>query len=132
MKKRSAMNGCTYSYLFDMTFDVNERTVAWHCSDIPYVFANCDIVEYTHQPGMEELESQIADTVLAFARTGNPNNPSIPKWSACTPDSENIMMFGGKTHQAANYDHELILKLAPIMAPVVRQIMSQSTEEVQH
>lgn len=132
MRMRSAMNNCTYSYLFDMTFDVNERTVAWHCSDIPYVFANCDLVEYTHQAGMEKLEQQIVDTVLAFARTGNPGNASVPAWAPSTPDTENIMVFGNDTHLAPNFDHELIEKLDPIMTPIIMKILKASMDEIQH
>ena len=129
---RSRLNDCTWSYLFDMDFSLNGRTPAWHCADIPYVFANADLVEYTHQEGMEALQDEIAGAVIAFARTGDPNHAGIPDWPAGTPDTENTMVFGKQTHLGANYDHALIEKAAAVTGPMLMKLFMGQTEEIQH
>ena len=75
--KRSILNDCTFSYLFSLDRPINGSTTSWHCSDIPYVFHNIDLVEHTHRPDSgnavaERVQEQVFQSVLAFARTGNP------------------------------------------------------------
>ena len=72
---RAALNGCTYSYLFDLDQPINGSTTPWHCSDIPYVFHNIDLVEHTHRPDgnntvAERVQEQVFASVMAFARSG--------------------------------------------------------------
>ena len=132
---RSRLNACTWTYLFDHSFYLNGGTVAWHCADIPYVFGNAvlDSVEYTHEDGMELLQKQIMNSVLAFARSGNPNHGAIPVWEADAPGRESVMKFGNETKaMPANYDHELIAKLAEVTGPAIRKLFAQMSGDIQH
>ena len=84
--KRSRLNDCTWSYLFNMDQPIDGGNTPWHCSDIPYVFHNIDLVEYPGGPGGgspgAEGSGRSLPQVIAFAKTGNPNNETIPSWPA--------------------------------------------------
>ena len=109
IRKRSALNSRTWSYIFNEDIPVDGGRVPWHCADIPFVFHNTAFTPYATIPGVtEKLESEIFDSVMAFARTGDPNNASVPAWPACTPESEAVMIFDEQTRVRVNFDHELI------------------------
>ena len=58
----------------------NQKT-AWHCSDIPFVFHNTELVPVANIPGVSDrLEEQIFGAVMAFARTGKPEYEGLPQW----------------------------------------------------
>lgn len=113
IRQRSERNQCTYSYLFDQDLPIYGGNVPWHCVDIPYVFHNTGLVPVTQEDGVtERLEAQIFDSVIAFARTGNPNHPGIPYWPSSKPGEEQTMVFCKDTQVKCNHDAELILLLA--------------------
>lgn len=131
IRKRSALNASTYAYLFNLDQPVDGGTIPWHCSDIPFVFHNTQLVPSTQNPGVtERLEKQIFDSVIAFARTGDPSNSSVPHWNNSTPQREYTMVFGENTELRENYDHELIVELEKRMGPYYQKIMSDI--QIQH
>lgn len=133
IRQRSAGNQCTYSYLFDQDLPVNGGTVPWHCADVPYVFHNTGMVPSTQEEGVtEKLEAQIFDSVIAFARTGNPNHAGIPEWPVSAPGEEQTMVFCKDTQVRCNYDAELIPLLAKHMGPVFERMMRENMGDVQH
>lgn len=130
IKQRSALNQCTYAYLFNYDLPVNGGRPAWHCSDIPYVFHNTDLVPVTQDDFAETLEKQIFESVMAFAYTGNPSNKEIPKWPASTKEDEYTMVFGRETCVRVNHDAELIPLLAKNMGPVFMRKYEEHMKEV--
>lgn len=132
IRRRSELNQCTWSYLFEQDFPIDGGRVAWHCSDIPYFFHNAELVPNTQMPGVEELEEQIFRSVMAFAHTGDPNNDTIPKWKASTPDEEHTILFSGDTKAVTNHDHELIPLVAKYIGPLFGKAMSSGEAEIQH
>ncbi len=131
--KRSELNRSTWSYLFNLDMPVDGGRTPWHCADIPYVFHNTEMVPSTYQEGVrEKMETQIFETVMAFARTGNPNNHAIPKWPASSPGQEHTMVFDLNTRVRLNHDRELIPLFAKYMEPVFSQNMGKILESVQH
>ena len=137
VKARSALNDCTYSYLFNQDMPLDGGRTPWHCSDIPFVFHNTCFTPYTTIPGItEKLEKQIFESVIAFARTGNPNNPSVPEWKADTPEEETVMVFDENTRPLVNYDHELIPLLSEVqIAAFMRRRQNTGEDEdlnIQH
>lgn len=122
IKHRSALNECTWSYLFNLDMNIDGGRTPWHCVDIPYVFHNTELVEITQQEGItEKIEQQIFETVMAFAKNANPNNPSIPYWPASKPDAEYVLVIGEHTDVRVNFDHELMSLQAEFMEPVREQ-----------
>ena len=135
--KRSGLNRCTWSYLFNMDQPIHGGNTPWHCCDVPYVFRNIDLVEYPNgpqkDPGLSrKVQDQIFESVIAFARTGDPNNGQIPAWSACGEGSEPTLVIDEETRVLENYDHALIQAAARIMEPVLQKMMAQMQENAQH
>ena len=112
-----------YSYQFNMDFFLEKTTPAWHCSDIPFFFHNVSLVPGENVPGISSsVEDEVFGALMAFAKSGNPNHPEIPKWQKCTGTEEAVMRFGEKTEVWVNADDELIPMLAP---EIIRDMMSQ-------
>jgi len=135
--KRSALNDCTFSYLFNLDQPISGGTSPWHCCDIPYVFHNIDLVEHTHRPDgdnavAEQVQEQVFGSVMAFARTGNPANPRLPGWQPCSPGCENTMVIGEACDVRQNFDHALIPAVFQYMAPVIARQMAQGDAKIQH
>jgi len=65
-----------------------------HALEIPFVFDN---VATDRLSGDSEtkyaLAEKMSDTWLKFAHTGDPNNASIPKWPAYSPEHRATMIF---------------------------------------
>lgn len=109
VKERSKASKETYSYLFDLDLPLDGGWVPWHCADIPYVFANTCFTPYTQEEGVtERIETEIFDSVMGFARNGNPNHETIPNWPACTPDKLYTLVTSKNTRVECNYDNELM------------------------
>ena len=108
-KKAQHPESGTYSYLMSYTFPYDGGHIAWHCSEIPFVFHNTSLVAAFNEPGVTDLlEKQMCDAWLNFARTGKPSSDALPECPACTPDDEATMVFDKTCEVRHNYDHELI------------------------
>ena len=57
-------------------------------------------------PEAHALAARMAGTWAAFAKTGNPNNPGIPKWEAYN-DKLPTMVWNNETVMANDPDKEL-------------------------
>ncbi len=135
--RRSALNGSTYSYLFNLDQPINGATTPWHCCDIPYVFHNIDLVEHTHRPDgdnrlAEKVQEQVFASVMAFARTGDPANDSLPAWEPCSPERESTMVIGEDSRTRENFDHDLNAAVRKYLAPAVARQMAQGRANIQH
>ena len=136
IRERSKGNGSTWSYLFNMDQPIDGGNTPWHCSDIPYFFRNIDLVEYPHgDTGDPDLASRVqteaAETLLAFARTGNPNNSAVPEWPACEPEKEYVLVMDAHTRVKENYDHRLMEACAGYAEEIMRR-MAENQSNIQH
>lgn len=133
IRQRAEHNSCTYSYLFNQDFSVNGGKTPWHCIDIPFVFHNTSFTPVTQEKGItEKLEKEIFDSVMAFAKTGNPDNPAIPHWPCCTPDKEHTMIFDANTRVVTNHDHELLPLLKDKMSDLFEEKLAKNRGKIQH
>jgi para-nitrobenzyl esterase len=79
--------------------DVNTATIGvYHNADIPYWFGNLDIFNLFRKtrdltPRDRTLSKDMQDSLVAFAKTGNPNTPAV-KWPAWKPDNDVFVDFG--------------------------------------
>jgi para-nitrobenzyl esterase len=67
-----------------------------HSLEHPFVFDNVALSESmvgTSRAAPQAMADQISPTWVAFARSGNPNNPAIPHWPAYTSASRTTMVF---------------------------------------
>ena len=133
--RRSTLNDCTWSYLFNMDQPIDGGNTPWHCCDIPYVFHNIDLVEYPWGPGTDGLAEKVQEeafrSVMAFARTGNPDNEAIPHWPSCREGTESVLVLDDHTRVLENYDHKLIGGLESRAEEIIRR-MSESSGQIQH
>ena len=135
IEARSALNDATWSYIFNMDQPIDGGNTPWHCSDVPYWFHNIDLVEYPHGPQADpelsyRVQEAIFQSVMAFARTGDPANALIPAWPASKPGSERVLMQDGDLRVLENFDRELVLALEACMLARGRGPMPEG--DVQH
>lgn len=106
-----------YSYLFAPVFDVYGGSIAWHCSDLPFVFHNTTLIPVSQIDGVtQRLEQEIFASFINFAKTGNPNCSEIPEVKPCTEDKVYTIVYDEKTQVRENFDEELVT-LAQRSAP---------------
>jgi para-nitrobenzyl esterase len=72
------------------------RRITPHSLDLPFVFDN--VTKARHMvgdptPETEAMARQMSESWLAFARTGDPNNPAIPQWRPYGLDHRTVMLF---------------------------------------
>ena len=137
IRQRSALNDCTYAYLFNLDQPIHGTTTPWHCCDIPYVFHNIDLVEHTHRPdgdnrAAERVQEQVFGSVMAFARSGNPAGEHLASWRACRPDCEATMVIGETSEVRNNFDHDLIPAALKYLAPAAARRMAKEKANIQH
>lgn len=71
------------------------RMRAFHCLDISFWFLNTDLM-LTHSGGgarPRKLSHKMADALLSFVRTGNPNCPALPPWPEFTVEKGETMIL---------------------------------------
>ncbi|MBR3106975.1 MAG: carboxylesterase/lipase family protein [Clostridia bacterium] len=133
LKIRAKLNSCTYSYMFNMDQPIFSGLTPWHCCDIPYVFHNIELVDYPQGSlYAETMQKIVFESVMAFARTGNPGTDLLPAWPACTAGEEHTMLLDEHSRCLTNYDHELIPAAQKAMGPVFTKIMADLSGQTQH
>ncbi|MFZ0787599.1 MAG: carboxylesterase/lipase family protein [Candidatus Acidiferrales bacterium] len=69
------------------------RLGAFHGSDLAYVFEN-----FPYRIFYQDVDKQLGETIATywvnFARTGNPNGPSVPVWPLYDPEKDNVLDLG--------------------------------------
>jgi len=99
-----------YMYLFAWhTPILDGRPRAFHCSEIPFVFANTDVSAFATGGTAEakELGDKVSDAWINFARKGDPNHPGLPKWPAYSADTGPVMIFDKACEVKNDPDREL-------------------------
>jgi len=101
-----------------------------HSMEHPFVFDNVALSESMVGASRTEpqaMADQISPTWLAFARSGNPNNPAIPHWPAYTKANRTTMVFDTTSKAVTNFreDERKLVQLAnghePLIGPQAAQ-----------
>ncbi len=109
-----------YMYLFTWESPVLDGILrSTHCMEIPFVFNNSKIHASMTGGGAEAdvLADRMSDAWLAFARTGNPNTPSLPEWPAYTADKRATMFFDNECSVHNGHDRELLDIVSEVAKP---------------
>jgi len=88
-----------YLYMFAWHTPVLDgRPRSFHCSEIPFAFANTAKCEnYTGDTDeARKLADKMARAWINFARYGNPNHKGLPEWPAFTDANGAMMVFNNK------------------------------------
>jgi para-nitrobenzyl esterase len=96
--ERRAALGKAPVYVYYFTWETpveGGRLKSPHTMEIPFVFDNVKISARLTGGGAEAmaLADKLSDTWIAFARTGNPNNPKMPHWPAFTAKDHATMII---------------------------------------
>lgn len=103
----------TYAYMFAYDFPIDGGKVAWHCSEIPFVFHNTDRIAVCNVPGETDLlEERICSAFVNFAKHGTPAVSSLPEWKPCVRGDEATMILDTECVLRHNHDHALLESLA--------------------
>jgi para-nitrobenzyl esterase len=95
-ERRAALGkGPVYLYYFRWETPLEGgRLKSPHTIEIPFVFDNVDASRLTAGvTGAQALADRVSDAWLAFARSGDPNTPALPRWPAFEPAQRATMMF---------------------------------------
>lgn len=90
----------TYSYELHWGSPVTPRMKAHHALDLSLLMDNVTLSPRLTGDGPEAhaMAEIMSETYIAFARTGNPNNPKIPHWPAYDLARRSTMAFDLKPH----------------------------------
>jgi para-nitrobenzyl esterase len=93
----------TPAYAYQVDFQSPLDGGKWqapHTIDIALAFDNTDKPGAIagNGPGARKLAAQMSETFIAFARTGNPNNPVLPAWKPYTLPNRETMIFDVSSH----------------------------------
>jgi para-nitrobenzyl esterase len=97
---RAAQGTRTFAYQLNYRSPLEGgRYGAMHAMDIPLVFDN--IAQPGSRTGTSDEAQRAADTMsaalVAFSRTGNPNDPKVPEWRPYTLPDRATMVFNAES-----------------------------------
>jgi para-nitrobenzyl esterase len=96
-ERRAALGkGPVYLYYFRWETPVDGgRLKSPHTIEIPFAFDNVKAATRLTGGGPEAmaLADKVSDTWIAFAKTGNPNQPKMPRWPAFNAADRPTMVF---------------------------------------
>ena len=104
-----------YAYMFNWESPVLPGTImAFHTSEIPFVFNNIDKAVMQIGGGEEarRIEDAMSQAWINFARTGDPSTEEM-EWPAYTREEGATMMFDTVQEVVYHHDQELMTLLAP-------------------
>jgi para-nitrobenzyl esterase len=101
----------TWVYRFDYPSPAyGGKFGAVHGLDVSLVFHNnLTSIATSSTPELLHLTDQMTDTWLAFAKTGDPNNASIPTWAPYDQKARTSLLFNSRTTAVEDPDRELRL-----------------------
>jgi para-nitrobenzyl esterase len=112
----TAAGSSGWLYRFDLPSSVNGGTLgAYHVSDVAFTFNDFARPSIPHQaflydpkdPVVLKLAEQWLNTVLAFARTGNPNGAGLPLWSPYSADKREVLILDAVSRIEQDPDAQL-------------------------
>ncbi|HWE48667.1 MAG TPA: carboxylesterase/lipase family protein [Bryobacteraceae bacterium] len=123
LAKRKADQGAAPAYLYRFDWETPEgggHMRSPHTIEIQFVFNNIKIAGplISKMPEAYALAEKVSASWVAFARTGNPNVPALPKWPAYSAASRETMIFNNASRvendpgRGSRLIMEKVLKLA--------------------
>ena len=94
-RKAAQANAPVWMYSFEWETPLFDgRLGAPHALDVPFCFDTIDLTNATDlSPGARKVAATMASTWIAFARTGNPNNATIPHWPAYNTEDRPTLLL---------------------------------------
>jgi para-nitrobenzyl esterase len=121
-ERRAEQRGPTWVYNFAWKSPVDGgKWGAPHTMDIPFMFDNTEIAASMTGggPEAEKLAGLMSDTLVAFARTGDPNHEGLPHWPKYDLESRPTLVWNSPTrveNDPRGQERKLIAR-APYLQP---------------
>jgi para-nitrobenzyl esterase len=99
-ERRAALGAApVYLYYFRWESPIEGgRLRSPHTVEIPFVFDTVKVARLTaSSPEAPALADKVSDAWIAFARTGDPNVPKLPRWPAFDPKTRPTMVFDNES-----------------------------------
>ena len=111
-RKAQRAKANVWMYRFDWeTPAFGGRLKAPHSVEVPFVFDTLSVIGAAHaKPGAQDLADRMSATWATFARTGDPNNKSIPAWRVYATDTNDkrcVMVLNDQCQVASDPDGEV-------------------------
>ena len=114
----SAAGASAWLYRFDLPSSINDGALgATHGCEVAFTFndyAHPEIsrIPFAHyhdpkDPVVLQLAQQWSNTVLAFARTGDPNGAGLPHWNPYSADQREVMILDAASRIEHDPDSQL-------------------------
>ena len=121
-EERAKIGAPTWMYQLDFPSPVAGGVLgAFHTLDIPLVFDNVAAPgsRTGAGPDARRLAARLADSFIAFARTGDPNCASVPAWPKFELEQRQTMLFDINTRVESDPRREerLLWSVAPYIKP---------------
>jgi para-nitrobenzyl esterase len=122
LARRKAIQAAAPAFLYRFDWETPEgggHMRSPHTIEIPFVFNNIGIAGPLISKMAEAyaLAEKVSAAWVAFARSGNPNTPKLPKWPAYSAASRDTMLFNNESRVEQDPDRgarlvmERVLKL---------------------
>jgi len=118
-EERAKLRGPTWMYQLDFGSPTQPLRGAYHGIDIPLAFDNLG------QPGAglgngaeaRRVAATLASTFIAFARSGDPDNPAIPTWPRYTLPERSTLIVDARTRveDDPRREERLLFQTAPFL-----------------
>lgn len=122
--RRSAIRACdavvaggatAWLYRFDLpSSTIGSGVGAPHGCEVPFTFNDFarpeNLASSFHDPNdpvVTKLAERWSNTILAFARTGDPNGAGLPRWSPYSADLRDVLIVDESSRQERDPDSEL-------------------------
>jgi para-nitrobenzyl esterase len=94
-RKAALRKASCYMYRFDWETLADPKMLAHHGLEVGFLFDNTTRVPKTSGggPRAAALAAKMSESCIAFARTGNPGTPNLPKWPAYDSKTRATMIF---------------------------------------
>jgi para-nitrobenzyl esterase len=123
LAKRKAAQAAAPAFLYRFDWETPEgggHMRSPHTIEIPFVFNNVAIAGplISKMPEAYALAEKVSASWVAFARTGNPGTPRLPRWLPYSAVSRDTMLFNNESRVEPDPDREprlimeQVLKLA--------------------
>jgi para-nitrobenzyl esterase len=123
LAKRKAEQGRAPAYLYRFDWETPEgggHMRSPHTIEIQFVFNNIKIAGplISKMPEAYALAGKTSAAWVAFATSGDPNTPTLPRWPAYSPQTRDTMLFNNESRvisdpdQVARLAMERVLKLS--------------------
>jgi len=101
LAKRKAVQAVAPVYVYRFDWETPEgggHMRSPHTIEIQFVFNNIKIAGplISKMPEAYALADKVSASWVAFARTGNPNTPKLPKWPGYSVQSRETMLFNNE------------------------------------